>query len=203
MTKSQTSLWSGGAKDDSLSWLSQLWNGIIWQWHGLVSLYIYFAILLCYSSIILVSGLIGRDEGLITLCHSCGFACQQRVLKTFAGPDYLLSKDGVVWLWHSFVSLHILLTIWSCYSSIPLALGLIGSDGGLNPLCHTCGFVCLQRVLKTFPSHGYLHSKDEVVWLWQSLVNMYIWLTIFILLLLSHFGSRVDLKGRWFGHFRS
>ena len=30
------------------------------------------------------------------LCHSCGFACQQRVLKTFPGPGYLRSKDGVV-----------------------------------------------------------------------------------------------------------
>ena len=26
---------------------------------------------------------IGRDGGLNTLCHSYGFACQQRVLKTF------------------------------------------------------------------------------------------------------------------------
>ena len=31
-----------------------------------------------------------------TLCHSCGFACQQRVLKTFPGPGYLRSEDGVV-----------------------------------------------------------------------------------------------------------
>ena len=30
------------------------------------------------------------------LCHSCLFACQQRVLKTFPGPGYLLSEDGVV-----------------------------------------------------------------------------------------------------------
>ena len=28
--------------------------------------------------------------------HSCGFACQQRVLKTFSGPAYLRSEDGVV-----------------------------------------------------------------------------------------------------------
>ena len=34
--------------------------------------------------------------GLSTLCHNCGFACQQRVLKTFPGPDYLHSEDGVV-----------------------------------------------------------------------------------------------------------
>ena len=34
------------------------------------------------------------DGGLSTLCHSCGFACQQRVLKTFPGPGYLRSEDG-------------------------------------------------------------------------------------------------------------
>ena len=152
--------------------------GVVWLLHDLVSLYIWLTILLRYSSIILVSGLIGRDEVLITLCHSCGFACQERVLKTFAGADYPLAKDGVVWLWLSHVSLHILLTIWSCHSSIPSALGLIGRDGGLSPLCHTCGFVCPQSALKTFHSHGYIHSKDGVVWPWQSLVNMYIWLTI-------------------------
>ena len=28
--------------------------------------------------------------------YSCGFACQQRVLKTFPGPGYLHSEDGVV-----------------------------------------------------------------------------------------------------------
>ena len=40
---------------------------------------------------------IGRDGGLSTLCHSCGFACQDRVLKTFPGPGYLCFGDGV---WH-------------------------------------------------------------------------------------------------------
>ena len=38
----------------------------------------------------------GEGGGLSTLCHSCGFACQQRVLKTFPGPGYLRSEDGVV-----------------------------------------------------------------------------------------------------------
>ena len=32
----------------------------------------------------------------LSLCHSCAFACQQRVLKTFPGPGYLHSEDGVV-----------------------------------------------------------------------------------------------------------
>ena len=30
---------------------------------------------------------------MITLCHSFGFPCQQRFLKMFPGPVYLLSED--------------------------------------------------------------------------------------------------------------
>ena len=37
-----------------------------------------------------------RDGGLSTLCHSCGFDYQQRVLKTFPGPGYLRSEYGIV-----------------------------------------------------------------------------------------------------------
>ena len=61
------------------------------------------------------------------------------------------------------VNLYIRLTISSCYGSTPLTLGLIGGDGGLNTLCHSCGFACQQRVLKTFPSLSYLRSEDGVV----------------------------------------
>ena len=48
-----------------------------------------------------------RDDDWNTLCHSCGFVCQQRVLKTFPDPGYLRSEDGVVYLWHLLVSLYI------------------------------------------------------------------------------------------------
>ena len=44
-------------------------------------------------------GMDERDGGLSTLSYSCGFACQQRVLKTLPGPGYICSKDGVVGLW--------------------------------------------------------------------------------------------------------
>ena len=37
-------------------------------------------------------------------------------------------------------------------------LGLIGRDGSLSTLCHSCGFACRQRMLKTFPGSGYLRS---------------------------------------------
>ena len=61
------------------------------------------------------------------------------------------------------VNVYIWLTISSCYGSIPLALGLIGRDGDLSALCHGLGFACQQRVLKKFPSPGYLLSGDELV----------------------------------------
>ena len=59
------------------------------------------------------------------------------------------------------VNLYIWLTISSCYGLIPLALGLIGRDGGLSTLCHSCGFAC-QRVVKTFPRPGYLRCEDDI-----------------------------------------
>ena len=52
--------------------------------------------------------------GLSTLCHSCGFASQQRVLKTFSGPGYPHSEDEVVWLWHSLLNLYIYIYICVC-----------------------------------------------------------------------------------------
>ena len=53
-------------------------------------------------------------------------------------------------------NLYIWLTVSSCYDSIPLTLGLIGRNSGLITLCHSCSFVCQQRVLKTFPDYGYI-----------------------------------------------
>ena len=120
----------------------------------------WFTISSCYFSIPLTLGLIGRDGGLSILCHIYKFACQQRVLKTFPGPGYLHSEDGVVWLRHYLVNLYIWLTISSCYGSISLTLGLIGRDGDLSALCCICGFACQHRVLKTFPEPGYLCSED-------------------------------------------
>ena len=49
------------------------------------------------------------------------------------------------------------------YGSIPLTLGLIRRYGGLSTLCHSCGFPCQQRVLKTFPGPGYLREQGGVV----------------------------------------
>ena len=132
----------------------------------------------CYGWIHLALGLKMRDDGLRTLCQSCWLSGQQRVLKTFPGPGFFHSEDGVVWLWYPLVNLYIWVTVSSCYGSIPLALVLIVRDGGLSTLCHSSGFASQQRVLKTFPGSGYLHSEDGVVLLWLRLVNFYIWLII-------------------------
>ena len=78
-----------------------------WRYHYIYNIYIYTYSDIFNSDIPLALGLIGRDGGLSTLYHSCGFACQQRVLKTFPGPGYLHSDAGVVWLWHSLVNLDI------------------------------------------------------------------------------------------------
>ena len=95
--------------------------------------------------------LIGRDRGLSTLCHSCQFAFQQRVLKTFPCTGYLHSEDGVVCLWYLLVNLYIYVyiyiyiyiwvTISTCYGSIPLSLVLIERDCGLITLCIVAGFL--------------------------------------------------------------
>ena len=153
-------------------------NGVVWLWHPLVNFYIWLTILSCYGPITLAWGLIVRDSGLRTLCHSCGFSCQQRVLETFSGLGFLQADDGVVWLWHPLVNLYVWLTISCFYGSISLALALIGRDGGLGTLCHSCGLACHQKVLNTFAGSGYLHSEDGVVSLWHPVVNLYVWLTI-------------------------
>ena len=156
-------------------------DGVAWLWHPFVNFFIWLTISSCYGSIPLALVLIVRAGGLSTLCHSCRLACQHRVLKPFPGPGYLHSDDGVVWLWHPLVNLYIWLTISSCYGSIPFAVELIGRDGGLSSLCHSWGFACQQRVLKTFPGPGYLHSEDGVVWTMTStgkFVYFYIYIYI-------------------------
>ena len=63
-------------------------------------------------------------------------------------------------------------------------------------LVHNCGFVCQQRVWKTFPGPGDLRYEDGIVWQYHFLVNLYIFLTI-------SFHLRVDrdvwcFKHSWF-----
>ena len=55
--------------------------------------YIKLIISSCYGSIPLTLVLIGKDGGLSTLCPSCRFDYQQRVVKMFPGSGYLHSMD--------------------------------------------------------------------------------------------------------------
>ena len=150
-------------------------DGVVWPWNLLVNLYIWLTISSCYSSLPLTLGLIGRDGGSRTLSHSCWLACHERMLKTFPGPDYLCSEDGVVWLWNLLEHLYLWLTILSCYGSIPLTFGLIGRNGGFSNMCHSWSFARQQRVLKTFLGPGYPCAEDGVVWRSPWLINLYIW----------------------------
>ena len=86
-----------GAKSTSWPCLSPLrgWGSLAMAFTGKF-VCIWPTISSCYGSISLASGLRRRDGGLSTPCHRCRFACQQRVLKTFPGPGYLRSEDGVV-----------------------------------------------------------------------------------------------------------
>ena len=76
---------------------------VVCLWHSLVNLYIWLTISSCYGSLPLVLGLIRRDGGLSTLCHNCGFPCQQRMLKTFPDPGYLRFEDRVVCSIHIYI----------------------------------------------------------------------------------------------------
>ena len=149
-------------------------DGIVWIWQLLINFYMCFTISSCYGSIRLSLGLIGRNGGLSTLCHSYGFACQQRVRKTFPGAGNLRSEHVEVWLWLLKVSFYIWPTISSCYSLIPLTLCFIGRDCSLITLSHSSEFTYQQGVLKTLAGPGYLWSGDGVVWLWYLKVNLYI-----------------------------
>ena len=66
-----------------------------------VDIYMYICMFVCIYIYIYIYG------GLSALCHTRGFHCQQRVLKTFPGPGYLRSKDGVVRLWHLLLNLYV------------------------------------------------------------------------------------------------
>ena len=61
------------------------------------------------------------------------------------------------------VNLYTWFTISSCYSSIPLTLGLIDRNCVLSTLCQICRFPCQQRVLKAFAGPSCLRFKDGVV----------------------------------------
>ena len=81
------------------------------------------------------------------------------------------------WPWHLLVNMYIYGSLF--HLATAQSLWPLGWWGGMLVwvLCVIagCRFACQQRVLKTFPGHGYLRFEDEVVWLWHLLVNLYIY----------------------------
>ena len=68
---------------------------VVCLWHFLINLQIYgspFYFATTESKCLVVTRRVG---GLSTLCHSCVFLLQQRVVKTFLGPGYLCTEDGI------------------------------------------------------------------------------------------------------------
>lgn len=45
---------------------------------------------------------------------------------------------------------------------------VIRRGGESSTLCHSCRFVCQERVRNMFPGSGYLYSKSGVAWLGQA-----------------------------------
>ena len=74
---------------------------------------------------------------------------------------------------------------------LTLTLRLIERDGGLSILCHSCGFVCQQRVLKMFPWLSLLLGwgsltmsyTGKFVYIFIYNINIYIYIYIIITLL--------------------
>ena len=101
---------------------------------------------------------IGRDRGWSTLCRSCEFASQRRMLKMFPGPGYLSSEEGSLTLVFIGEFAYVRLTIYSDTAQSQYLVA-IGRDTGLSTLCHDCRFAYQQRVLKGFPGSAYLSFK--------------------------------------------
>ena len=139
-------------------------NEVVWLCHFLVNLYIYASPYHPETTQSQCLMAIGRDSALSTLYHSCRLACQQRVLKTFPGPGYLCSKDGVVWLRHFLVYLHIYGSPFYSPTTQSQCLMTIARDNGLSILYHSCSFAFQQRVLKcqyVYRERSYAETKNN------------------------------------------
>ena len=72
------------------------------------------------------------------------------ILLLYAAHYYICSGK-FVYIGHHFILLRL----------NPFDLSVMVTDGGLSTLCHSCGFACQQKLLKTFPGPGYLHLGLE------------------------------------------
>ena len=79
----------------------------------------------------------------------------------------------------------------------PFDLRVIGRGGGLSTLCHNCGFSCQNGVLKTVPNSSYLHSEDEVVWVWHWLGNLCIYKFVCIIPVYNKTYHYLSIPNKW------
>ena len=134
------------------------------------------------------------------LVHSCEFACQQRVWKTFPGPGYLRYEDRIVWRYHFLVNLYIFLTISSCYGSILFTLGLIGTYGVLSTLGSWL-WVCLSGGGVKYFSWSWLFLLRRWGRLNMAFTGNFVYIAnYFILLWFNPFHLKVVREGWWFEH---
>ena len=135
----------------------------------------WFTISSCYGSIPLTLGLIERIGGLSTLCHSCRFACQHRVTKTFPGPSYLQGWGSLTMTFAGkfvYISHHFIL-LWLNPFDIRVDTKGWWFENSMSKLR-----VCLSAGGVENVSWNYISLLRRCGSLWHSLVNLYIWLTI-------------------------
>ena len=137
----------------------------------------------CYSSIPLTSVFLGRNDGLSTLCHSCGFNYQhqQRVLKTFPGPGYLL--DSYIY-WYIYIYIYIYI-----YTNIPVnaMVRLPHPRSGNSQGQETFLAPCANKQTRNYDiecsnRHSYLSnlrlkglSRSKMKW-WAMYIQIYQWM---------------------------
>ena len=95
---------------------------------------------------------------LSTLFHSSGFAYQQRVLKTFPGPDYHHSKYGVVWLYHLLLNLHVYIYTY-IYIYIYIYIICVYSKKKVSVYSFNNSFFAFKDIVYKY--HGYQKHSDK------------------------------------------
>ena len=99
---------------------------------------------------------------LLSFLSTLWFVCTNSVSPVHYVPKFIGCHKAIVVYPVGQIIFMIQLVISSCYGSVQYLI-IIGRDGGLSTLCHSCGFACQQKVLKTFPGTGLLSSADHQV----------------------------------------
>ena len=110
------------------------------------------------------------------LCRSCGFACHQRVHKTFPDPHCIRSEDGigVAWLGYFVVNLHIYSSLFYLATvQFRYVMAIEKVVWALRVI--VVGLLVSRGCWKRFTTQNISAPKMGVVWLWHFLVNLHIY----------------------------